>query len=106
MTKWRNRMSEAYAEQLLELTIDLGLKAGVGEKIDFRRVNIDTTVQEKAVTFPTDSKLLECVPFKHSRNVLNQKGCWALSKVIDMSPKNLYLKQITTACLSIQTKIK
>lgn len=59
MTKWRRRMSEADAEQLLALTIDLGLKTKAVKHSDFKRVNVDTTVQEKAVTYPTDSKLLQ-----------------------------------------------
>ena len=59
MTKWRRRMTEESAERLLALTIDLGLKTKTIKKSDFNRVNIDTTVQEKAITYPTDSKLLQ-----------------------------------------------
>lgn len=59
MTKWRNRMSESDAERLLALTVELGLKTKTISRGDFYRVNVDTTVQEKAVTYPTDSKLIQ-----------------------------------------------
>lgn len=59
MTKWRHRMSEEDAQRLLSLTIDLGLKTNTIKRSDFKRVNVDTTVQEKAVSYPTDSKLLQ-----------------------------------------------
>jgi len=59
MTKWRHRMKEEDAEALLSLTIDLGLKSKAVKRSDFKKVNIDTTVQEKAITYPTDSKLMQ-----------------------------------------------
>lgn len=57
MGKWRKRVQAAGLEQLLSESIKSGLKAGVIRKEDLVRVNVDTTVQEKAITFPTDSKL-------------------------------------------------
>jgi IS5 family transposase len=58
MTKWRNRVGADRLEELVKETIALA----VGEKQvsprDLQRVNVDTTVQEKNVAFPTDSKLL------------------------------------------------
>jgi IS5 family transposase len=59
MSKWRRRMSEESAEQLLSLSIDLGLKTKTVKRSDFNRVSVDTTVQEKAVSYPTDAKLCE-----------------------------------------------
>jgi len=59
MTKWRHRMSEADAEKLLALTVELGLKTKTIKRSDFKRVNVDTTVQEKAIAYPTDSKLIQ-----------------------------------------------
>jgi IS5 family transposase len=44
-------------EALLSETIDAGLKTKVLSRASLQRLNVDTTVQEKAVTFPTDSKL-------------------------------------------------
>ena len=57
MTKWRNRVKSAGLEKLLEQTIVSGLKTRVLKRTSLNRINVDTTVQEKAVTFPTDSKL-------------------------------------------------
>jgi IS5 family transposase len=57
MTHWRKKIGEAGAEEMLAGTIKAGLKSGVIKKSSFKRVNVDTTVQEKAVAFPTDAKL-------------------------------------------------
>lgn len=57
MTKWRNRLKSGGIEKLLEETIRSGLRTKTWQKNSLRKVNVDTTVQEKAVTFPTDAKL-------------------------------------------------
>lgn len=57
MTKWRNRLKGDGMEKLLEGTIRAGLKTGVIDERSFAKVNVDTTVQEKAITYPTDAKL-------------------------------------------------
>lgn len=57
MTKWRNRLKSAGLEKLLEETIRAGLETKVLKRTSLNRLNVDTTVQEKAVSFPTDSKL-------------------------------------------------
>lgn len=57
MTKWRNRLKSEGMEKLLEETIRTGLKTKVLKKKSFRKINVDTTVQEKAITFPTDARL-------------------------------------------------
>jgi len=58
MTKWRHRVGAERLELLLKETIDLAVRAKHLPTRDLERVNVDTTVQEKNVTFPTDSKLL------------------------------------------------
>ena len=57
MTRWRNRLKSEGLEKLLEQTIVSGLKAKVLKRTSLQRLNVDTTVQEKAVSFPTDAKL-------------------------------------------------
>jgi IS5 family transposase len=57
MTKWRNKVKDNDMEKLLEVTIKTGLKIGALKKTQLKRVCVDTTVQEKAITFPTDAKL-------------------------------------------------
>jgi len=58
MTKWRNRVGAERLEELLADTIRLAVREKHVSKNDLERVTVDTTVQEKNVTFPTDSKLL------------------------------------------------
>ena len=58
MTKWRNRVGVERLEKLLAETIDLAVREKHLPKSDLARVTVDTTVQEKNITYPTDSKLL------------------------------------------------
>lgn len=59
MTRWRNRIGEAGAEELLKETIATGLTLKAVKSHELKRVNIDTTVQEKEVRFPTDARLYD-----------------------------------------------
>jgi IS5 family transposase len=59
MTRWRNRIGEAGAEELLKETIDAGLKLRAVKPYQLKRVNVDTTVQEKDIRFPTDARLYD-----------------------------------------------
>lgn len=58
MTKWRNRVGADRLTELLKETIDLAVREKHLPRRDLERVNVDTTVQEKNITYPTDSKLL------------------------------------------------
>jgi IS5 family transposase len=57
LTKWRNRIKSKGLETLLEETIRAGLKLKAVTKREVQTVVADTTVQEKAVAFPTDARL-------------------------------------------------
>lgn len=59
MTRWRNRIGEAGATELLKQTIDAGLKLKAVKVTQLKRVNVDTTVQEKDIRFPTDARLYD-----------------------------------------------
>jgi IS5 family transposase len=59
MTRWRKRIKHAGAEELLKETIEAGLKLKAVKPFQLRRVNIDTTVQEKEIRFPVDSRLYD-----------------------------------------------
>src|SRR5271154_4671102 len=54
---FRKRIGEAGMERLLAETIRMGLQAGVITAKDLQCITVDTTVQEKAVRFPTDTQL-------------------------------------------------
>ena len=59
MTNWRKRLGRSGAEKMLEETIAAGLKIKAIKPSQLRRVNVDTTVQEKHVRFPTDARLYD-----------------------------------------------
>ena len=61
LTRWRKRIGEEGCEWLLTETIEAAKRSGALTEASIKRVNVDTTVQEKAVTFPTDSKLLDTI---------------------------------------------
>ena len=58
MSRFRRRIGESGCEKILQATVAAGLKSKTIKRNDLKRVTVDTTVQEKAVSFPTDSKLL------------------------------------------------
>jgi len=57
MTRWRERIGPAGMEVLLKATIAAGLDGGVVAAKELERVTVDTTVQPKAVTHPSDARL-------------------------------------------------
>src|SRR5215213_9483363 len=59
MSRWRRRVGEAGSEELLRQTIETGLKLKVIKPSELRRVNVDTTVQEKHIRYPTDPRLYD-----------------------------------------------
>jgi len=54
MTRWRKRLSKSDSEALLQETIQTALRTEAMKPKEITRVNVDTTVQEKAVAYPTD----------------------------------------------------
>ena len=70
LVKWRNRIGSEGAEEMLKTTIKAAKDKKLINKQEMKRVNVDTTVQEKAISFPTDSKLY----FK-MREILVQDAC-------------------------------
>jgi IS5 family transposase len=59
MTRWRKRIGDAGAEQLLKETIEAGLRLKAVKPSQLKRLNVDTTVQEKEIRFPTDARLYD-----------------------------------------------
>jgi IS5 family transposase len=57
LTRYRQRLGQAGCEELLQLTIEAGVAERVIDQRDMAEVLVDTTVMEKAITYPTDSKL-------------------------------------------------
>jgi len=58
MTNWRHRMGEERLQALLQESLAVATRTGAMKPGDLARVIVDTTVQPKNITFPTDAKLL------------------------------------------------
>jgi len=58
MTRWRQRMGEEKLVALLQESLATATRSGAAKPADFTKVIVDTTVQPKAATFPTDAKLM------------------------------------------------
>jgi IS5 family transposase len=58
MSHWRKRIGD-HLDILLAESLRIAHDTGALKKRDLARVTVDTTVQPKNVTFPTDAKLLE-----------------------------------------------
>lgn len=57
MTHWRKRVGDESLKALLQESLMVGLRSKALKPQDFTKITVDTTVQEKAITFPTDAKL-------------------------------------------------
>jgi IS5 family transposase len=91
LTRWRKRLGPEKIEELLTATIN----AAKGEKLltekHVERVNVDTTVQEKAIAFPTDARL-----YHKARRVLVKvvkKMNIDLRRSYERASKKVFLKQ-------------
>ena len=58
LTRWRQRIGAEGMEWLLAQTIEAAVSAKVIKQHSLDKVIVDSTVQEKAIAYPTDSKLL------------------------------------------------
>lgn len=57
LVKWRKRVGVGRLQELLQETIALAVREKQISAKELEHVNVDTTVQEKNITHPTDSKL-------------------------------------------------
>ncbi len=57
MTRFRKRMGVETIEELFKGTVESAQRSDQLKQRDFEQLNADTTVQEKAISFPTDAKL-------------------------------------------------
>jgi len=80
LIKFRKRIGEEGAEKILKLSIDLFPKKEIQEK----EVLIDTTVQEKNITYPTDVKL--------QKRIIEQ--CRLIAKNEGIHLRHIYKKEL------------
>ena len=57
--RFRTAIGEAGVEELLKATIETAVQTKAVHPAEFERIIVDTTVQEKAIAHPVDSRLLE-----------------------------------------------
>ena len=58
LTRFRNRLEKEGAEELLKQTVEVAKRVELLKKSSLKRVIVDTTIQEKNITYPTDAKLI------------------------------------------------
>lgn len=68
LVKFRHRIGESGVEKILKMSIDLH-----GSKAQEKEIVVDTTVQEKNITFPTDAKLYRRI-IEHCRKIAAKEG--------------------------------
>ena len=73
LTKWRQRVGAETLVEMLSETISLALREKQVTKRELAQVIVDTTVQEKNITHPTDSKLYRTAIVKLGR-AAKQRG--------------------------------
>ena len=81
MTRFRHRIGEAGCEFMLGLTIQTGLATRAVLRTSLSVVNVDTTVQDKAIVFPTDARLCH----KARGTLVRMPKAWALDFVKAMN---------------------
>ncbi|WP_043582089.1 IS5-like element ISOpb2 family transposase [Geminisphaera colitermitum] len=56
MTRWRKRLGESGAEQMLKQTIESAVRMKGLKPVQVVHINVDTTVQTKEIRYPTDAR--------------------------------------------------
>nr|WP_290227271.1 hypothetical protein [Trichocoleus desertorum] len=59
MPKWRHRVGVEGVEKLLKQVLRTAMHQQALKPSEIAKVNVDTTVQEKAIAFPTDARLYD-----------------------------------------------
>lgn len=87
LTYFRKRIGKEGFEKILSVSVAIH-----AEEIKEKEVCIDTTVQEKNVTFPTDDKLY--------RKVI--EGCWKLSQKYEIKLRRSYRRELKKRLLALR----
>lgn len=81
--RFRRVLGEAGVEQLLKSTIETAVRLQAIKKTELQKLIVDSTVQEKAIAHPTDSRLLDV-----ARDQLAE-----LAKKLGMTPKQTFERE-------------
>ena len=103
LVKWRKRIGPRGVEKLLTETLETAKRKEKLTERHLERVNVDTTVQEKAIAFPTDARLyhkarLALVRAAHERGISLRQSYRRLSKqALLMSGRYTHARQMKRA---------
>ena len=88
LVRWRRRVGAEGIEQLLKESLAVARRTGILKARELKRVIVDTTVQEKAIAFPTDARL-----YHKARRALvrlaRQVGCPLRQSYVRLSKRAL-----------------
>ncbi len=102
LVKWRNRVDDKL-ESLLEEILNVAIETKALKRHALKHVNVDTTVHEKAIAFPTDARLyhkmrITLVREAHKRNInLRQSFKKVGKKAFIMQGRYVSAKQMKRA---------
>ena len=103
LSRWRNRVGAERFELLLKVVIETALKMKALKPDDLKKINVDTTVQQKAIAFPTDSRLYQKMRLvlvrraKHLNIVLKETFQKAGKEALIMHSRYSHAKQYKRA---------
>ena len=103
MSNWRKRIGIEGVEELLKETIQVGLSLKLVKVHHLKRLNVDTTVQEKDIRFPTDSRLYDRMREKLVKRA-NLEGISLRQSYVRVAKQQL-LKQHRYAQKSLQQQV-
>lgn len=103
LTRWRQRMDEDKLAALVQESLATAVRFEAAKPAAFTAVIVDTTVQEKAVAFPTDAKLMHqarerLVKLAHKHGVkLRQSYAWVGKFTLIKHQRYAHAKQFKRA---------
>jgi IS5 family transposase len=111
LTRWRQRMGEDKLTALLQESLHAATRLGAAKPADFTRVIVDTTVQPKAIAFPTDAKLLHraracLVRLAHQHGVTLRQSYARVGKIaLIRHQRFVHTKQFKRANRALRTQL-
>ena len=103
LVKWRQRVGVEGSEPMLKESLAAAQREAVLSPAEMKRVNVDTTVQEKAVAFPTDTRLYHKARHRQSetnKNLFRKEGDSARMIFTSLSVCMVNTLQVSTKLLA------